>query len=489
MDAPLSGLEVKGVTKRFGRLVALDQISAHFAPGEIHGVLGENGAGKSTLMNVMSGFVAPDSGSVLLHGKPLPLGRPAECRRMGVEMIHQHFMLVPEFTVAENLALARLDGLAGGLDEAVLAAPALAKAKELNWEMPAKAKTSDLPVGVQQRLEILKALGGNSDVLIFDEPTAVLSPDEADDLFRVLRTLRDQGKIVILIAHKLSEVRAVCDRITVLRRGKFIATAPIGEASSDQLARWMVGELPPVLEKTPPTHLEPGLEVQDLHVVGDRGEAAVRKLNLQVQRGEIFGLGGVDGNGQVELAEALAGVRSIASGSVHWRGAALDYDEVKVAYIPQDRQEDGLAMGFTIQENLMLAGYRRPGFRQGPFLRMGSIRAWAATLIERFSIKAQDANELVASLSGGNQQKVVVSRNLDVQPDFLIAVNPTRGLDIKATEFVHRSIQIARDGGAAVLLISTDLDEVLGLADRHAFLSRGELKEGDARTALLGGAA
>ncbi len=470
------------VTKSYGPLRALDDVSASFAPGEIHAVLGENGAGKSTLVGILSGFTKPDSGTVTLDAHPIPLGKAFECKRAGIEMIHQHFTLVPEFTVAENLGLARLDNLKGVLNTKQLAANGLKAAANLGWEIDPDVKVRNLPVGVQQRLEILKALSGDAKVLAFDEPTAVLTPDEVDDLFRVLRELKGQGKIVILIAHKLSEVMKVADRVTVLRKGKFIATAPISEVDPDKLAFWMVGEMPESKEDTFATHLDPGLVVKGLKVKGDRGEEALKGISFDIHRGEILGFGGVDGNGQIELAEALAQVRR-AEGDWTFENKK----NIQVSYVPQNRQTDGLALRMSIRDNMLVTGHRYPGLSNGPWLNLKRIKQWAEQLKERFDIKASNTNERVDSLSGGNQQKVVLSRSLDIVPDLLIVANPTRGLDIKATEFVHAQIRNARDQGAAVALITTDLDELYALSSRRYFLSRGELVEDTGVTALVGG--
>jgi ABC-type uncharacterized transport system ATPase subunit len=479
-------LEVRNIGKRYGRVVALENVSATFRPGEIHAVLGENGAGKSTLMSVMSGFASPDSGTVELDGKAIPLGRAFDCKRLGIEMIHQHFTLVPEFTVAENLALARLDGLWEGVRVTERAAPSLAAAKRLGWPIEPEAKVRTLPVGVLQRLEILKALGGNAQVLILDEPTAVLSPEEVLDLFRVLRQLRDEGRIVILIAHKLSEVLAIADFVTVLRRGRFVASASRAEVDEKVLAAWMVGEMPLLPEAGSDGKFgAAGLSVHDLTVLGDRGEKAVRGVSFDVRSGEVLGIGGVDGNGQIELAEAVAGVRKF-SGRVEWGGRPVAVSAPRVGYVPQDRQIDGLAMGMSVEDNLLVGNDRQASLAKGAVLRSSAIRRWAAGLIERFEIRTSSAAARVAELSGGNQQKVVVSRTLDALPELLVVVNPTRGLDIRASVFVHTQILEARKRGAAVLLVSTDLDELVALSDRTVFLSRGELAEGSGAGALVG---
>lgn len=464
-------LNVRDVSKRFGVVRALEGVDVDFESGAIHAVLGENGAGKSTLMNVLGGFVRPDAGEVLLDGEPLPLGDPLGCRKRGVEMVHQHFMLVPAFTVAENLALARLGRLAGTLDLLETVEPSLLLARHLGWSVDSSARTEDLSVGDQQRIEILKALAGDAPVLIFDEPTAVLTPSEVDDLFRVLGDLRASGKTIILIAHKLDEVMRIADRVTVLRKGRKVADAEIGDVDPQTLARWMVGDLPQPPKRQPRPEGGPALTVRDLAVRGDRGQNAVQGVTFEVARGEVLGIGGVDGNGQVELAETLAGVRGWQSGDMTWEGT----NRLPVAaYIPQDRQAEGLALGMTVMENLLVGG--GPAAR-GPFLRPGAIRAWAKGLVARYDIRTPSLDIPVGSLSGGNQQKVVVARALDRAPDLLVAVNPTRGLDIQAADTVHQVILGAAEAGCAVILFSTDLDELAVLATRTLFMSRGRLVE------------
>lgn len=484
----MSDLVVEGLSKRYGSVRALANVSATFQPGEIHAVLGENGAGKSTLMGVLAGFVVPDSGSVHFGQAPLPLGKPFECRRTGIAMVHQHFTLVPDFTVRENLALTRVASPWRRLRLEDLSEPALKLGRDLGWLVDPEAKVRNLPVGARQRIEILKTLADDSPVLILDEPTAVLAPDEVLDLFRVLRTLKGRGKTVILIAHKLSEVFAVADRVTVLRRGEFVATSLIGEVDEKQLAEWMVGELPPGLAGNANASSEDAFSLKRVSALGDRGEIAVKSVDLEVHCGEILGIGGVDGNGQVELAEVVVGVRPLSQGKRLWRGEPAPKD-LRIAYIPQDRQTDGLALSMSIEDNMLIEGHRRPRFLKGPFLRMSEVSRWAASLVERFQIKTPSAKELASSLSGGNQQKVVVSRSLDETPALLVCVNPTRGLDIRAADFVHRQILAARDAGAAVLLVSTDLDELSALADRTLFLSRGELREASDAAAYVGGGA
>jgi ABC-type uncharacterized transport system ATPase subunit len=477
-------LVAKNITKRFGPLVALDDISIEFSPGEIHAVLGENGAGKSTLMNILAGFMVPLAGIVTIDGKSLPLGHPQKFREMGVEMVHQHFTLVPNFTVAENLALAKIKKLARWIDVTHLTEHAFSVGKNLGWTFDPYAKVGTLPVGTQQRIEILKCLAGDASVIIFDEPTAVLTPDEVLDLIRVLKLLRDSGKIVILIAHKLSEVMATADRVTVLRGGKFVATAPITDVDENKLAHWMVGDMPPIQTKDIASIRGEGLEIDNLRVLGDRKEEAVRGVSLKIGKGEIVGIAGVDGNGQVEFAEALALIRP-HNGKLSWQDDSLA--NPKIAYIPQDRQEDGLALSMSVGDNLMIEGQHRSDLKSGLLLDIKKMDAWCEDLVRRFEIRISNLRQPVSDLSGGNQQKIVVSRNLDQRPDLLVAVNPTRGLDVRATRYVHDQITSARDAGTAVALFSTDLDELALIADRIVFLSRGSISEGQTATSLVGG--
>lgn len=460
-------LSVQGICKTYGPVRALSQVSAEFRPGEVHAVLGENGAGKSTLMGVLAGFVAPDAGAAALDGRPLPFGKPFAIRELGIRMVHQHFMLVPHLTVLENLALAQAAGGLGPVPAGQIGESARQKAKELGWVIDLDALAGELPVGAQQRVEILKALSGQSDVLILDEPTAVLSPDEAEELFAVLRRLKADGRSVILIAHKLSEVMSVADRVTVLRKGAVVASCPISETNPNQLAEWMVGGLPPQGEAaTSKSWGEAAAGAESVRIRDDRGALVVDGATVSVRRGEILGIGGVDGNGQVELAECLAGVRKPESGTV--------MRPPRTAYIPQDRQSDGLAMALSIEENLLIGGVPQV-VCAGPFLLPGRVRAHAEALVSEFQVKAGSPADPVSSLSGGNQQKVVVARTLGRQPDFVVAVNPTRGLDIKATSYVHSRLKEAAARGAAVILFSTDLEELAEVADSCQFMSRGVL--------------
>ncbi len=481
----MSALEIRSVSKRFGRVQALSDVSVQFNSGEIHAVLGENGAGKSTLVSILAGFVTPDEGSISLNGIRVPVGNPAECRELGIQLIHQHFTLVPQFSGEENLALGSFRGLAGTLDLDSSTREAKTIAERLGWSLRLKDRVATYSVGEQQRLEILRALALGGDVVIFDEPTAVLSPDEVTDLLGVLRRLRDEGKIVILIAHKLSEVLAVADRVTVLRKGVWVASDIRDNVTSPMLAEWMVGEIPALQEH--PSYISEGtqgLAVEKLSVKGARGEVAVRSVSFNVLRGEVFGIGGVDGNGQLELAETLVGVRSADSGTVRFGDTE---SSPYISYIPQDRQRDGLAMGMSVSDNLLVSGIDHPLLTSGPFLRPSAIHTWANGLIKKFQIKVESPEARVSGLSGGNGQKVVVSRCLDRLPDLLVAVNPTRGLDLKATQYVHEKIREAAALGTAVVLVSTDLDELSAICSRRVFMNRGEIMDGPGAEALLGG--
>lgn len=466
-------LVVEGVSKRYGSVQALNRVSVGFSAGEVHAVLGENGAGKSTLMGVLAGFVVPDEGSVQLGGEPAPVGRPFEAKARGIAMVHQHFMLVPNFSVEENLALDELGVLGRGLDTRALARPALELAESLGWEIDGQARTGGLPVGVQQRVEILKALTGEARVVIFDEPTAVLAPDEVGDLLALLRRLADEGRAVVLIAHKLSEVLAVADRVTVLRRGDLVASAERAAVTEQMLAEWMVGELPPVRQPLGEAAGEVVLRGTGLTVLGNRGETAVRGLDLEVRAGEVVGIGGVDGNGQLELAEALAGVRALAGGRLEWPAG-----EGRLAYIPQDRQAAGLALGLSIEENLWVGSVEEGERVRRGFLNLGELRTWAAGLVREYQVKVGSVRDPVRSLSGGNQQKVVVARSLALAPAVVVAMNPTRGLDVKATDFVHEQLLGAARRGAGVVLISTDWDELAAVGSRVLTLSRGRFVAG-----------
>lgn len=460
-------LNVESVKKRFGSVVALDDVSLQVYGGEVHAVLGENGAGKSTLMGVLAGFVSPDSGRGTIEGEPLLLGDPVAIRSQGVEMVHQHFMLVPAFRVEENLALAGLKAGDRSRNLKALSESAEKTARSLGWELDLSARTESLPVGVQQRVEILKALSARAKVLILDEPTAVLSPDEVEDLMGLLRRLKDSGAAIVLIAHKLSETVGIADRVTVLRQGKVVASCKMAETDASQLADWMTGSFQEASRRAGPTaQTGPAkLEVSDVWVKGSRNEDAVKGVSFAVHAGQVFGIGGVDGNGQAELAEALAGIRMPATGSISASGT--------VGYIPQDRQTEGLALSLSVQDNLFVGALDDKSLVFGPFVSGRRVREWAQKLVAKFAVKTPGVDFSVSGLSGGNQQKLVVARVLSQGPEILVAVNPTRGLDIRATAFVHGQILRAAENGAAVVLVTTDRDELETLSDTVVYMSRG----------------
>ena len=480
-------IRVTNLSKHYGKVLALDDVSVQFFAGEIHAVLGENGAGKSTLMGILGGFIIPTAGNVELFCSLIPFGEPQKVRKLGVELIHQHFMLVPEFTVLENLELGALDRLTEGLKPQVILDRAKTLSESLGWEFNPQKKISDLSVGEQQRTEILKALLTDAKVYIFDEPTAVLGQDEVTELFKLLRHLKDQGKTVILIAHKLSEVLSVADRFTVLRRGRKTGETTIADATESQLGQWMVGDFSPLSASSQSPPQGPGLQIQDLKVKGDRGELAVNNVSFEVQKGQIFGIGGVDGNGQVELAEAIGGIRPTLAGQISWKGEQLKLSQPVTGYIPQDRHVDGLALEMSVRDNFLIAGYKNKALSKGPLLNLKAINTWAKGLVTRFDVKTDGVSLPIRGLSGGNQQKVIVGRTLDSNPELLIAVNPTRGLDVKAATSVHTQIRAARDAGASVVLISADLDELSALSDSLGFLSKGELTIGSDCSLLVGG--
>jgi simple sugar transport system ATP-binding protein len=460
-------LEARGVSRSFGAIQALDSIDVQIMPGEVHAVLGENGAGKSTLMNIFGGFLAPESGDVLVDSVPAPSGSPRAMRKLGVALVHQHFMLVPEFTVAENLALDQMSDLVGSLEMAEPLDKARRQAGDLGWEIDFDAMTRQLRVGEQQRVEILKALCTEAKIIILDEPTAVLSKDEISEFVRIVRALRDSGKTIVLIAHKLSEVFAMADYVTVLRGGRIVHSGPIGEQTDESLAQAMVGDPPALAQRSLVEAAGVILRADEIEVKSDRGNLAVRSASLEVRSGEILGLGGVDGNGQIELGEALAGIRP-ASGVIE--------RPKQIAYLPQDRHKDGLVLSMPLWENLLIGQLDSDLFAFGVLKRSAALH-WAADVMDEYEVKAESVHAPARSLSGGNQQKVLAGRTLSQHPGVIIAVNPTRGLDVRAAAFVHDRLLQARQDGAAVLLISTDWDELAALADRTLFMSRGKLQQ------------
>jgi general nucleoside transport system ATP-binding protein len=497
-------LELRGITKRFGSLVANDHIDLKVAAGEIRGLLGENGAGKTTLMNVLYGLLQPDEGEILLDGKPVAIRSPRDAISARIGMVHQHFMLVPVFTVAENVALGaeqlrqiKLPGLpalrTGLLDRGQARRRVVELSERYGLQVDPDARIEDLPVGVQQRVEIIKALLREASVLILDEPTSVLTPGETDDLFRIMRELRADGRSIVFISHKLREVQTIADQITVIRRGQVVGQRPPGTTDAE-LAALMVGR--PVelrVSKDPAKPAGVVLDVTGLIVArqemggltgaggaGGPARNAVDNVSLQVRAGEILGIAGVQGNGQTELCEALMGLRP-ATGTVR-----LDDRDVSgasprerlragVGYIPEDRQEDGIVADFSVADNLVLDNFDREPYAAGIALNLSAIRSHATSLVAEFDVRTSSIDTAVGTLSGGNQQKVILAREVGRSIRLLIACQPTRGLDVGSIEFVHRRIVAERDAGAAVLIVSSELDEIYALADRIAVMYEGKI--------------
>lgn len=477
-------LELRGITKRFGALVANDSIDLIVQAGEIHALLGENGAGKSTLMNVLYGLYSSDEGEILLDDKAQNFSGPGDAMAAGIGMVHQHFMLIPVFTVAENVALGHEPtGLAGSLDMAAARKRVIEISDRFGFNVDPDALIEDLPVGVQQRVEIIKALSRDAKVLVLDEPTAVLTPQETDELMQIMRQLAGSGTSIVFITHKLREVREVADRITVIRLGRVVGIAKPTDSTSE-LASLMVGrDVALTVSKTSSELGREVLRVENVSVLDDRMHRAVNDVSFSVQGGEILALAGVQGNGQTELAEALLGLRSVIKGAglIEINGQDLTSASVRevleagVAFIPEDRKKDGLVGEFTIAENLMLNQSFKSRFTKPSGINFASRKSIAADLVKRFDVRTPSIDTPAGKLSGGNQQKVVVARELSRDVDLLIASQPTRGVDVGSIEFIHEQIISERDRGKAVVLISTELDEVLALADRIAVMYRGKI--------------
>jgi len=476
-------VEMLNITKRFPGILANDDISIRLRKGEIHALLGENGAGKSTLMSILFGLYKPDSGVIRLRGAEVHVANPNVAGELGIGMVHQHFKLVQNFTVTENivLGLEPMKGLVVDLRSAAERIEKLSKTYGLNvdpW-----ARIEDITVGMQQRVEILKMLYRNAEVLIFDEPTGVLTPQEIDDLMAIMRNLIAEGKSILLITHKLKEIKAIADRCTVIRRGKVVGTVNVADTDEAAMAEMMVGRAVSfTVDKKP---REPGgvvLEVEGLNVLSSRKALAVKDLSLELRYGEILGLAGVDGNGQTELVEALTGLRKVQSGTVRLKGVDVTRASVRariasgMAHIPEDRQRRGLVLDYSMEDNLVLEVYGERPYSRGGFLDRKAIRSHAEKLMEDFDVRSgEGAVEVARALSGGNQQKAIVGREIDHDPDVLVAVQPTRGLDVGSIEYIHKRLVEQRDRGKAVLLVSLELDEIMDLSDRVAVISHGSI--------------
>lgn len=457
---------MRGITKRFPGVVANDGVDFDLEAGEVHALLGENGAGKSTLMSILTGLYRPDEGHLMIEDRPVRFDSPRDAIKAGVGMVHQHFKLVAPFSVAENVILGQEGSLSLGLTQ--VAQRIATVSRDYGLAVDPATRVWQLSIGEQQRVEIVKTLYRGAKILILDEPTAVLTPQEADELFRTLKRMAAKGHGIIIITHKLHEVMAVSDRCTILRGGKRVATVRTAETTPQELARMMLGhELSPQREKAPVELGEPLLTVEGLKVRGEKGTLAVQVEHLQIRGGEILGLAGVAGNGQRELAEAIASLRPVEAGTIRLGG--------RLAFIPEDRLGMGLVPNLSVMENAILRAYRSAPVARGSLLNGGAMRETAKRLMHRFGVKAAGLDTPVRLLSGGNQQKLLVGRELAEDPAVIVAAQPVRGLDVAATEAVHDLLLGARQAGKAVLLISEDLDEMMGLADRIAVIHEGRI--------------
>ena len=476
-------IEMREITKVFGEFVANDKINLELRKGEIHALLGENGAGKSTLMNMLAGLLEPTSGEIVVNGQVVKLDSPSKAASLGIGMVHQHFMLVEAFTVAENIILGSELTKNGVLDIARATREINELSERYGLAVDPSAKVADISVGAQQRVEILKTLYRGADILIFDEPTAVLTPSEIDELMAIMKNLVKEGKSIILITHKLDEIRAVSDRVTVIRRGKSIETVELAGATNADLAEMMVGRS--VSFKTEKQEAQPKeviLSIQDLVVNENRGVPAVKNLSRDVRAGEIVGIAGIDGNGQSELIQAITGLRKIESGSVELKGQSIvglhprQITEMSVGHVPEDRHRDGLVLEMMISENIALQTYYKEPLSKKGILNYTNIIGYAKQLMQEFDVRA--ASEIVpaSALSGGNQQKAIIAREVDRNPDLLIVSQPTRGLDVGAIEYIHKRLIQERDNGKAVLVVSFELDEILNVSDRIAVIHDGKIQ-------------
>ncbi|MCH7663212.1 MAG: ABC transporter ATP-binding protein [Chloroflexi bacterium] len=475
-------LEVKNITKRFPGVLANDNINLDLKKGEIHALLGENGAGKSTLMNIIFGLYDPDEGEIFIDGKKVRIENPHDAIALGIGMVHQHFMLVPVFSVMENIILGSEVTRGPSLNYSKARKDILKISQEYGLEIDPDAIIEDLSVGVQQRVEIIKTLYRQANILVLDEPTSVLTPQEADDLFKIMRSLTDQGKSIIFITHKLREVLHVADRISVIRDGKIVGSTTPAKADKNILASMMVGrdvDLQVQKEKAKPGNVV--LDVKNITVKDERHQDAVDGVSFKVRAGEILGVAGVQGNGQTELVEALSGLRHIANGTVILRGEEVTNDsprkmiELGAGHIPEDRQKDGLVLAYSVSDNLILNRYYVEPFAKGVVLQEAAALESAEGLIEKYDIRTPSARTSVSSLSGGNQQKLIVAREFSRQTKLLIAAQPTRGLDVGSIEYIHSRLIEKRDEGNAVLLVSTELDEIMELSDRIAVMFDGKI--------------
>lgn len=477
-------LELKGITKRFPGVLANDHIDLTLEQGKIHALLGENGAGKSTLMNILYGLYQPNEGEIFVRGNAAKIYSPSDAISNGIGMVHQHFMLIPVFTVTENVMLGEEEtrGIGGFLNRRSASQKITDISEKFGLEVEPKSMVGDLPVGIQQRVEIIKLLYRNADILIFDEPTAVLTPQETDGLFQIMRSLTAQGKSIIFITHKLKEVLEIADNITVIRRGKVVGSTTPDQADTNKLAEMMVGrEVALEIDRTSATVGETVVNVKDLVLLDDQDQLAVDQVSFEARSGEILGIAGVQGNGQTELVEAITGLRKTLSGQILFEGKDItnatprQITELGSAHIPEDRQRDGLVLDFPITDNLALQEYYKAPFSKGPIMQDDVILENANQLIKEYDIRTPNATTAAGSLSGGNQQKVIIAREFTRDIKLLLASQPTRGLDVGSIEYIHSQIIKKRDTGTAVILVSTELDEVMKLSDRIAVMFDGRI--------------
>ena len=477
-------IEMNHITKQFGNFKANDDITLKVKKGEIHALLGENGAGKSTLMSVLFGLYQPEEGEIKINGKPVKINNPNDANDLGIGMVHQHFKLVHNFTVLESIVLGRETTKFGTLKMDAARKKVMELSEKYKFKIDPDAYISDITVGMQQRVEILKMLYCDNDILIFDEPTAVLTPQEIHELMKVMKQLVAEGKSIIFITHKLNEIKEVANRCSVLRKGKYIGTIDVAQTSKEAMSEMMVGRKVSFhVDKPEMKPGEPVLEVKNLTIASKHaGQHAVKDVSLQVRKGEILCVAGIDGNGQSELVYGITGLAPIESGQILLNGKDITKESIRrkcldgMAHIPEDRHKDGLVLDFSLQENLVLQSYYTDRFQKHGFLKFDAIRKYAKGLIEKFDIRSgQGEDSIVRGMSGGNQQKAIIARELDRNPEIVIAVQPVRGLDVGAIEYIHKQLVEQRNAGKAVLLVSLELDEVMDVSDRIVVMYEGEI--------------
>ena len=477
-------IEMNHITKQFGEFKANDDITLRVKKGEIHALLGENGAGKSTLMSVLFGLYQPEAGQIKINGKEVKINNPNDANALGIGMVHQHFKLVHNFTILESIVLGRETTKGGVLKMDDARKKIMELSERYKFKIDPDAYISDITVGMQQRVEILKMLYCDNDILIFDEPTAVLTPQEITELMKVMKQLVEEGKSIIFITHKLNEIKEVANRCSVLRKGKYIGTIDVAETSKEAMSEMMVGrKVNFIIDKEEVTPGDAILEVKNMTIKSKHhGKEAVKNVSFTVRKGEIVTIAGIDGNGQSELVYGITGMMPIDGGQIFLKGKDITHESIRkkcldgMAHIPEDRHKDGLVLDYDLQQNLVLQSYFTKRFQNHGFLKFDAIRNYAEELIKKFDIRSgQGVNSIVRGMSGGNQQKAIIARELDRNPDIVIAVQPVRGLDVGAIEYIHKQLIAQRDAGKAVLLVSLELDEVMNVSDRILVMYEGEI--------------